>query len=326
MSSNLTSQDLAALRFPEPRGIELHSLDMLNRAAARRAGATDNEAFEQAMADAREKGRASGQDKAFAAADIIALAIGIGTSVLPDSPATFAPDHAYQISQGGQMPLKARKAHLRAANVSVKPNPWFVANGHEAAPSPHAQAYLHSRAWKGLAGTGISVIGGFTSAFSHGVNIGSLGRHGSASASTVMHLLALRALAASSRQGGTIAQWCNTIIKIKASKLATRGSQAIGAALPVPFAGSAINIAAAAGKLGHKIGLGEVCYMTAIEIHWRAFQEQAIARQASGPAGRIFTEILTRRAATRISGRYDPAAMIREPAGWMVLGDKLVQV
>jgi hypothetical protein len=326
MASSLTSQDLAVLRLSEPRSIQLTSLKALDRAAALRAGESDTKDFDQAIEDAREKGWASGLDKAFAAADIIALAIGAGTSGLGDTPATYAPHHAYQISQGMQMPLKARGAKRKAAEIGVKPNPWFVVNGHEDAPSPATQAYLYGRAWKSIAGTGVSVIGGFTSAFAHGINVGSTARHGSASASTVMHLLALRSIAASSRKGGTIAQWCDTIIRIKSSKLAVRGAQTIAAAVPVPLAGALINIAAAAGKLGYKINLGEICYMTAIEIHWRAFQEQAISRHGHGPATRILTEIFTRRTATRLLGAYDPKTLIREPAGWMALGDKLIQV
>jgi len=131
-------------------------------------------------------------------------------------------------------------------------------------------------------------------------------------------------------------------------KLANRGLQIADDVIPVPIVDQIVNITAAAAALGYKIKLGELCYITAIEIHWRAFQEQTISafpprrpmvnggigespRRGrpntikTGPASRIFAEIFARRGATAVFGSYDVAALIREPAGWMALGDKLVQ-
>ncbi len=57
---------------------------------------------------------------------------------------------------------------------------------------------------------------------------------------------------------------------------------------------------------------------------------QAAARQVTGPkagpASTIFWEIFTKRGATRLLGAYDVAALVREPAGWMALGDKLMLI
>ena len=46
----------------------------------------------------------------------------------------------------------------------------------------------------------------------------------------------------------------------------------------------------------------------------------------AGPASAIFWEIFTRRGATRMLGAYDVAALVRKPAGWMALGDKLMLI
>lgn len=46
----------------------------------------------------------------------------------------------------------------------------------------------------------------------------------------------------------------------------------------------------------------------------------------AGPASAIVWEIFTKRGATRVLGAYDVAALVREPAGWMALGDKLMLI
>ncbi|WP_284945003.1 hypothetical protein [Acidisoma cladoniae] len=46
----------------------------------------------------------------------------------------------------------------------------------------------------------------------------------------------------------------------------------------------------------------------------------------AGPASAVIWEIFTKRGATRLLGKYDVAALIREPAGWMALADKLLLI
>src|ERR1700733_14232748 len=77
----------------------------------------------------RHQGEVGGQDKAFAAADIIAETIGLPTHL----------SELYQASQGMQILGKGFDAKIKRADVGVKPNPWFVANGHEDAASPVTQ-------------------------------------------------------------------------------------------------------------------------------------------------------------------------------------------
>ena len=240
----------------------------------------------------------------------------------------------------------------KVSDAAVRANPWFIANGHYeldddtgdklAAASPVTQAYLRSRSWKSVGGTAVSLAGSALSVKTAGVNVASVVRHGSAFLSTDAHMLGVWAVARSSRKSTTIAQWCEVIIRAKALKAALRGTQLAGAAIPIPLAGGLINIAVAAAKIGRKIGIAEVCYMTAIEIHWRAFLEQKIAGNQksgwplrtpihsgadmkAGPASRIFGEIFTRRGVTAVFGKYDVASLIAEPAGWMALGDKIAR-
>lgn len=292
-------------------------------------------------ADFRSQGEASTQDKVFAAADIIAAAIGLGVhSSIP-----------YQSDQGAQVLKGLFDGKRGAADAAVKANPWFVANGHidkidgtddDDVRSPVTQAYIRSRSWKSVGGTATSLVGSALSMKTAGLNVASAVRHGSAFMTTDAHLLGIWAIARSSRKTGTIAEWCEVVMRAKASKAAIRATQLAGAVIPVPLAGGLINIATAAGKIGRKIGYTEVCYMTAIEIHWRAFREQKVAgNQKSGwplrtpiqskpdmkvgPASRIFTELFTRRGVTAVFRKYDVASLISEPAGWMALGDKIAR-
>ncbi|WP_419730310.1 hypothetical protein [Lichenicola sp.] len=46
----------------------------------------------------------------------------------------------------------------------------------------------------------------------------------------------------------------------------------------------------------------------------------------AGPASGIFWEIFTKRGATRAFGKYDIQALVKEPAGWMALADKLLLI
>ncbi len=51
-----------------------------------------------------------------------------------------------------------------------------------------------------------------------------------------------------------------------------------------------------------------------------------ITGATAGPASAIFWEIFTKRGATMVFGSYDVAALVREPAGWLALADKLMLI
>ncbi len=335
----------------------------------------------------------SKKDMAFAAADILAstLAMIPATSVGKPGLANAGSQTLYRM---------IRDAKLRSRNVDVKPNPWFVVNGHvdkedqEKSPpattattkslasaaslassrktspdtftndetgSPLTQAYLRTRDYKTIGSSMMGIGAGVASVHTGGVNVANTARHLNAAGSTLIHWLRIRAIAeAVPQKSATIIGWCDIIMKAKAAKGGQRAIGIIAAATPVPLANPIATIIAAAAGLGIKVGLGEACYLAALEIHWRAFQEQTIAAAAgprvakptnfsrpfgpgnrigqtsvpapgkepvasvnAGPASRIFAEVLKRRGATRVLGSYDVAGLIKEPAGWMVLGERL---
>ncbi len=320
--------------------------------------------------DFRSEGEASNWDSAFFAADVItAIASGAlagGGVNLKVSP--------YQADQGAQGAKSIYDAKFRRSKITVRPNPLFQANGFfedeidddgekikvdPRTHSPVTTAYLQSRSFKAVAGAALSLGGSFASTHTAGVNVASGVKHTSALITTGIHWYGIEAIAKANRQTKTVSDWCNLIIRAKRSKAISRGINLAGSVIPVPAVGTLASVLAASMKLGVKIRYPEMCYLMAIEIHWRAYQEQKISavlgprvpvfpnfskptgmrsgpgskpapgatRSANikvGPASRIFAELFKRRGATVLLGTYNVSALINEPGGWMALGDKIV--
>jgi len=208
--------------------------------------------------------------------------------------------------------------------VAESPNPYFVFNGQcdESDPaSPVTLNYVRTRLLKGVAATAIQVGGSASAKLMADVDVVSALQHGNATGSTIAHIMKLKAIAKSYKQSETISGWINVILTLKMQKATIRGGQAIGSL--IPGAGLPIAIATTVAKIGIKLTLSKVIYWTAAELHWRAFAERAINRNAVGPASRIIGELFTRRGATRIFGKYDVDAIIKEPCGWMAVADKI---
>lgn len=104
-------------------------------------------------------------------------------------------------------------------------------------------------------------------------------------------------------------------MKMKIMKATIRRSQIVGAL--VPGADLPIGIAAAVAKIGIRLTVTKICYWTAAELHWRAFAERRINKNAVGPAGRIITELFTRRGppASSASTTWTRSSTSRA-AGW----------
>lgn len=214
--------------------------------------------------------------------------------------------------------------HKDAKSVATTPNPLFIWNGHDGS-AKYTQKYLSNRSLKGIGGGVIGVAGAIASGATH-VDLGGLAVHGNATGSTLAHMLKLEAIASGYRQSETIGRWIELCMKMKTAKFAIRGGQTAGA-VAGGIASAVLGVGAAAAKVGVKLTMTKVVLRTSAEIHWRAFQEQAISRQSkAGPASRIAYEIFTRRGATRIFGKYDVDRFIKEPSGWLALSDKLLLI
>ena len=214
------------------------------------------------------------------------------------------------------------------ADEKVIPNPAFLANGHDGL-SPKSRKYFTGRTFKGLGGSAVSLAGGLASGVT-AVDVGSILREGSAVGTTAAHLVGIKAAGKGFKKSETVTRWVDAMLKAKVAKIGVRGVGLAGAAIPIPAVGLATNIATTVAKLGIKVTLSKLVARTAMEVHWRAYQETVIAGAFGarggpvGPASAMFYEIFTKRSFTRIFGKHDTAALIKEPGGWMALNDKLM--
>jgi len=217
-------------------------------------------------------------------------------------------------------------------SIEAIPNPYFIFNGHADDPdTAYTRKYLRNRSIKGFTG-GLFGLAGTASSQVTQVDVAGILMHSNAVASTSIHLIKLKSLGAGYKQSQTLMGWIDMLIKMKAMKTAIRGTQLAGAAIPVGAVGIGTGAAAAIAKLGIILSHTKICAMTAAQIHWRAYQEQAISgglfgkTGKIGPASNMMYEMFCRRGATRIFGKYDVDRIIKEPSGWMCLNDKLMLV
>ncbi len=222
------------------------------------------------------------------------------------------------------------------ANESKKPeeelasNPQFIMNGHSGRASPKTKSYFGYR--KGL--TMFSSVAGFTSKIASTatqVDVGGILKESNAIGSSIGHLCKVRATGARYRQSETITRWVDAVQTAKGLKIAVRSVDLAGAAIPIGAVGLGTGVASAVAKAGIKVTIGGLMGRVAMELHWRAFQEVTISRvlvapngKAVGPASAILYELFTKRGMTRIFGQHDIANMVKEPAGWLAVRDKLM--
>ncbi|AMW05546.1 hypothetical protein [Gemmatimonas phototrophica] len=222
-------------------------------------------------------------------------------------------------------------------NSGVIPNPWMVWNGHDDAESPTTKAYLKHRGRMQLGGAAVSAAGALAAAGTV-ADVGALLSHGNATGSTVAHLLKFKAIAKGYKQSETISGWIDVLMKMKALKGAVRGGQfAAAVAAPIPWGGAtAVSITAgvlaAGAKLGIKLKFSNLCAMTAMDLHWRCYQETALLggirgmSAGTGPANRILQELFIRRGMTRVFGQHNLPGLVKEPGGWLAINDKLLLI
>ena len=206
------------------------------------------------------------------------------------------------------------------------PNPYFLDNGFDY-ESPVTYKYFVGRKNVNLAGSLTSAGGSLASGVTM-VDTAGIAQAGNALGSTTAHIIGVRAAGAKFKKSQTVTAWIDAIIKAKAAKIGLRSVNMAASAIPVPAVGLGLGAAAAVAKLGIRVSLYTLMRRTALDIHWRAFQEINVARKAGpvGPASSIFYEIFTRRGVTRLFGKHDTEALIREPCGWEALSDKLLMM
>ncbi len=249
-----------------------------------------------------------------------------------------------EITFGGKKPdgmLKALYARAktlakRKLGLDLVPNPFFVLNGICDADddnSPVTASYLRGRLGKSLASTAQGFATGALKTFTV-VDPASMAMAGVSIGSTIAHMVALSAIAQKWQNSTTITGWIDCLMKLKAAKLGKKSLAVISASIPYlpPGTSTALEMLAklpsAAGvaeSVGVALADGALVTRVAIELHWRAYREQVLARKSGpvGPASAILTELFTKRTQTRLLGNHETDAIIKEPAGWMAINDKI---
>ena len=210
----------------------------------------------------------------------------------------------------------------------LKDNPKFTANGYDGS-SPRTRDYFKHRALKKIGGTIISALGSAGAVYT-GVNTGGIARHGRAVANTVEHMARVGAEMKRMKQSLYFQNLMGVILKAKALKLVNRGGALAADCIP----GVAVASAAVAAITGIPTNivmkrLDPLITFASAELHWRAFVETRLTGAlggGNGPAMRIVHQLYV----GLISEHYEKLGVgvqvgefIKEPAGWMVIRDKM---
>ena len=213
-------------------------------------------------------------------------------------------------------------------------NPRFEQNGWGDGESPRTKTYFQHRRMKKIGGGVFSALGSAGAAYT-AVNTAGLVRHGRAVANTVAHLTHLVAEANRMKQSEHFQKLIGVIAQAKMMKLINRSGALVADAIP----GCAIASAAVGAITGiptaiRMMTMENIMTFASIELHWRAFAEQNVLRagpvrgaagagSASGPAMRVVEHLYTGLLSEHHWFGVQPHEFIKEPAGWMVIRDKM---
>lgn len=223
------------------------------------------------------------------------------------------------------------RGEIEGFNVKAPPNPLFVTHGFTDGASPKTLKYLGNRTRKKFGSKAISKAGSLTSAITQ-VDVAGVLRHANATGSTLAHMKMLHDIAKKYPGSELIQGWIKTCILAKSCKAGIRGTELVGAAVPVGAVGITTSIAAAIARKGVKLKLSTIVSRTCMEIHWRANVEMRLSgigggkltTKPIGPASAVMFELFRRRGATRVFGQYNAPLLISESGGWNALKDKLM--
>ena len=219
----------------------------------------------------------------------------------------------------------------------LPPNPFLESDGQRSGrSSPETLRYLRARARKKVGGGIFGALGLASSSHTAGINVHKLSTHVNALSTTTVHLIKLRHIMGERNddEDKAIVEWVNQVIRMKQMKM---GRRVINTAVSsIPGAASAGDIDSIVTTIigggltmegvGTPLHQGWQCYAAAAGLHWFAFQEHRATLRLSGSlATRTICELFEQRGATRLfTAKYSPLDIIREPAGWLAIGDKLM--
>lgn len=212
-------------------------------------------------------------------------------------------------------------------------NPKLEPYGFHEGPSPTTKKYLFERKMKKIGGAAFSLVGtGFQVAQDvagfgfGGIDSFGLAKHGVAEASTIGHLTRLGFLASKVKQSQYLTGLVNDMIKVKAAKAGFRGGKMAAAAIPNSIASNAVALAVGLGQAATEVMMKELCGRVALEVHFRASLELRVGASFGGgygPAAMMAQELLNHTLSTGYAPTTKVRSFLEEPAGHLVIFDKL---
>jgi hypothetical protein len=211
------------------------------------------------------------------------------------------------------------------------PNPHMVQNGHAEMKitgddCPKCRKYFRIRTLKKVGGSIFSGVGSLASSSTGGVNVTGAARHGRAEVKTIAHLAKLHQQSKTIKQSQFLSTLIGVIMTMKAIKAANQGGALAADLIPVPIIDTLIGATVSKKSQSMAKGMKKAVEWASIELHWRSFQEMKLAGpKGSGPAMRMVRELFNQ-AFFKFpweSGALAADQYITEPAGWMVIQDKL---
>ncbi|PSW05697.1 hypothetical protein [Photobacterium lipolyticum] len=214
-------------------------------------------------------------------------------------------------------------------------------------------SYFKKRMIKKIAGSAYSTTGSWLAGATQ-VNVNGAIRHGRSSAKTIAHIARFKQLLDGFKRQGYEAEieMCKSLLRWKATKLTSQGCQLAADLIPgsagAPIAGAVISGAASLGTAAYMRREEDLIASTAQMLHKRAFMElsnnmdtehrSAYTVALDSPAVELVREMFNQIAhiekekvlidfhghKLKVGGEYLRAdKFMREPAGWLVLVDKL---
>lgn len=239
----------------------------------------------------------------------------------------------YPISLLLEAGFTLKEIYDAAEKTTPIPNPQLLLHGHGDGPSPETKKYLQHRKIKKMGsaafsfvGTGFQVaqdVAGFGAA---GIDTFGLAKHGLSETSTLAHLARLGLLAHQVKQSKYLEGLVMDMIKVKAAKAGIRGGKIAAAAIPNSIASNVVAAAVGVGASITSVLIKELVNRVSVEVHWRAFQELKVGAAFGGgygPASKMAQELMNHIYSTEQVPTEKVRKFLLEPAGYLVIKDKL---
>jgi hypothetical protein len=213
----------------------------------------------------------------------------------------------------------------------IAANPLFISHGFEDGSNDATLRYFRWRKGKKIIGSIVSGVGSIAATYT-AVNTTGIVRHGRSVANTIEHMIRFEMEAQKIPNSVFFQDLVKVMLKCKAVKLAGRTGALVGDCIP----GCALASAAISGITGiaanvamSRLNNGNLLVITACALHWRAFQEMQLQRAfgpGTGPAMRLVHQLYHGLLTENHFIGAQPHEFVREPAGWMVIHDKLTLI